>query len=417
MFAGFAVAIAIFGSGITDRWQVLAVTAAITVAMAIDDILDLSWRSKLGIEIGVGVLAVLLGITITTIAVPGAHTRSVWDLMWLAAPVTVVWLVGMQVSVNLLDGADGVAAGVIAIVAGRLPARRDQPHRAARPDEQMQSGVVILSGAVMGCCLGFLVFNLPPARVFMGDFGQPLPRRRALALITILGVAKVVVGLSILVPLIALGLPIGDTAFAIVRRTLAGRNPAAPDAGHLHHRLRAVGMTPLETAFTFYLVTGILGCLALTIYGHRRIIDIALGTARRRAGRCSSGATGAGFPRLPFVAAEESEVQVDGRRSAAVAHPPPGRARLSGAPARPGSRPAAQLAGIGHVDRRRADRAAAPRCRRRRTCCTRARSACWSGCWSGSPPSCYIAFAQFRPLPLTRRWVVSRGPIDIVALV
>ena len=77
--------------------------------------------------------------------------------------------------------------------------------------------------------------------------------------------------------MIALGLPIGDTAFAIVRRTLAGRNPAAPDAGHLHHRLRAVGMTPLETALTFYLVTGILGCLALTIYGHRRIIDVALG--------------------------------------------------------------------------------------------------------------------------------------------
>ena len=78
-------------------------------------------------------------------------------------------------------------------------------------------------------------------------------------------------------PLIALGLPIGDTLFAIVRRTLAGRNPAAPDAGHLHHRFRAVGMTPLETAVTFYLVTAILGCLALTIYGHRTIIFIALG--------------------------------------------------------------------------------------------------------------------------------------------
>jgi UDP-GlcNAc:undecaprenyl-phosphate GlcNAc-1-phosphate transferase len=132
--------------------------------------------------------------------------------------------------------------------------------------------------------------------------------------ITILGVAKVVVGLSILVPLIALGLPIGDTLFAIVRRTLSGRNPAAPDAGHLHHRLRAVGLNPVETALTFYLVTGILGCLALTIYGHRRIIDVALGLLvvaligliwrnRRR------------VPRLPFAAVEEGEVQVDGRRA------------------------------------------------------------------------------------------------------
>ncbi|MHB8488310.1 MAG: glycosyltransferase family 4 protein [Candidatus Dormibacteria bacterium] len=310
MFAGFAVAIAIFGSGITDRWQILAVTGAITIAMAVDDILDLNWLSKLGIEVGVGVLAVVLGITITTIAIPGSHVPSVWELGLLTAPVTVVWLVGMQVSVNLLDGADGVAAGVIAIVAGVCLLAAINRIQSAN---DVQSGVVILSGAVMGCCLGFLVFNLPPARVFMGDSGSHF-LGVALGAITILGVAKIVVGLSILVPLIALGLPIGDTAFAIVRRTLAGRNPAAPDAGHLHHRLRAVGMTPLETAVTFYLVTGILGCLALTIYGHRKIIDVALGLMvvalvvlvwrnRRR------------VPRLPFAPVEEREIQIDGRRA------------------------------------------------------------------------------------------------------
>ena len=113
--------------------------------------------------------------------------------------------------------------------------------------------MVILSGAVMGCCLGFLVFNLPPARVFMGDSGSHF-LGIALGAITILGVAKIVVGLSILVPLIALGLPIGDTLFAIVRRALSGQNPAKADAGHLHHRLRAVGLNPIETAVTFYLV-------------------------------------------------------------------------------------------------------------------------------------------------------------------
>jgi UDP-GlcNAc:undecaprenyl-phosphate GlcNAc-1-phosphate transferase len=314
MFAGFAVAIAIFGADITYRWQVIAVTAAITIAMAIDDILDLSWRSKLAIEVGAGVLAVLLGISITFLAFPGVHTPSVVDLGLLTAPVTVVWLVGMQVSVNLLDGADGVAAGVIAIVAGVcLLAAINRIGASSDAQSDIQSGVVILSGAVMGCCLGFLVFNLPPARVFMGDSGSHF-LGVALAVITILGVAKVVVALSILVPLIALGLPIGDTLFAIVRRSLAGRNPAAPDAGHLHHRLRAVGMTPIETAVTFYLVTGILGCLALTIYGHRRIIDIALGLLvvslvaliwrnRRRT------------PRLPFVSTEDGEVLIEGRRS------------------------------------------------------------------------------------------------------
>ena len=274
MFLGFAVAVAVFGGSIAYRWQVVAVCAAITIAMALDDIFDLSWQAKLVIEVGAGVLVAVSGVVITFIAVPGlgGHTP-VWELGWLAVPVTIVWITGMQVSVNLLDGADGVAAGVIAIVAGvcllaainRLQAPGD-----------IQSGVIVLSGAIMGCCLGFLVFNLPPARVFMGDSGSHF-LGVALGFVTILGVAKIVVGLSLLVPLIALGLPISDTAFAIVRRRRAGRSPAEPDAGHLHHRLLARGMTPLETALTFYLATGILGCIALSIYGHRKILDAALG--------------------------------------------------------------------------------------------------------------------------------------------
>jgi len=138
----------------------------------------------------------------------------------------------------------------------------------------LQSGVVILSASLMGVCAGFLVFNLPPARTFMGDTGSHF-LGVVLAAITIVGIAKVAVGLSILVPLIALGLPISDTAWAIVRRGRAGISPTTPDAGHLHHRLQARGMTPMETALTFYFTTGVLGCLGLAIFGHRKILDIA----------------------------------------------------------------------------------------------------------------------------------------------
>src|SRR5207302_7348928 len=149
---------------------------------------------------------------------------TVWQLGLLATPVTIVWVVGMQVSVNLLDGSDGVAAGVVAIVAAvcLLAAinRIESPH-------DVQTGVVILSGALMGCCVGFLIFNLPPARVFMGDSGSHF-LGVALGMITILGVAKIVVGLSLLVPLIALALPIGDTAFAMVRRRVARRPMSEP---------------------------------------------------------------------------------------------------------------------------------------------------------------------------------------------
>jgi len=272
LFAGFAVAVAIFGGAIAYRWQVVAVCGAITLAMAIDDVVDLSWRNKLAIEIGAGVFVAALGITINFVAVPGAHAPSAIDLGLLAAPLTVAWVTGMQVSVNLLDGADGVAAGVVAIVA--TVCLLAAVNRVVSPGDT-QSGVIVLSGALMGCCVGFLVFNLPPARVFMGDSGSHF-LGVALAAVTILGVAKVVVGLSLLVPLIALGIPIGDTFFAIVRRRRAGQSVAQPDAGHLHHRLLARGMSPMQTTLTFYLATAILGCIALSIYGHQRILLIAL---------------------------------------------------------------------------------------------------------------------------------------------
>ncbi|MEA2671801.1 MAG: UDP-GlcNAc:undecaprenyl-phosphate/decaprenyl-phosphate GlcNAc-phosphate transferase [Chloroflexota bacterium] len=271
MFAGFAIAVAVFGSGVPERWQVVAVTAAITLAMAVDDVLRLPAWSKLVIEMGAGILVALLGITITFFGFrtdPG----SILDLGLLAAPVTVVWLVGMQVSINLLDGVDGVAGGVVAIVAGVLLLAAI--NRLGGSAGEIQSGVIVMSGALMGCCFGFLFWNMAPARVFMGDSGSHF-LGVAVGTITVLGTAKVAVALTILVPLVSLGLPIGDTAFAIVRRRRAGTGIAAPDAGHLHHRLLALGLSPRETALAFYLATTILGCIALGIFGHRRVLAIA----------------------------------------------------------------------------------------------------------------------------------------------
>ncbi len=275
LFGGFAVALGVFGGSVSGRWEVIAVTAAITVAMLVDDILDLPWNAKLGIEAGAGMMVAALGITINYVTVPGSHGPTPFELGILAAPITVVFVLGMEVSINLLDGSDGVAAGVVAIVATVLMLAA--VNRVQGPGD-VQTGVIIMSGALMGCCCGFLVLNLPlfePARVFMGDNGSHF-LGVALAVISVLGVAKIAVALALLIPLIALGLPIGDTAFAIVRRSRAGRSPAEPDAGHLHHRMLATGMSPMETALTFYLMTAILGCVALFIFGHRRILDAAL---------------------------------------------------------------------------------------------------------------------------------------------
>ena len=270
MFAGFAVAMAVFGGSVSTRWQVVAVCAAITVAMCVDDILELPWWLKLTVEVGAGVAVAATGITIGFLALPGAQGVDVVNLGWVAFPITVVWVTGMQTSINFLDGSDGVAAGVVAIVAAVCLLAA--VNRVEAPND-VQSGVIVMCGALMGCCTGFLIFNLPPARVFMGDTGAHF-LGVALSVITIIGVAKVAVALSLLVPLIALGLPISDTAAAIIRRRRAGLSIAQPDAGHIHHRLLARGMSPMETALTFYLATAILGCIGLAVFGHRRILDV-----------------------------------------------------------------------------------------------------------------------------------------------
>ena len=273
MYLGFAVAVAAFGGSIATRWQIVGITGAITVAMAVDDIPGLNPRVKVLIELGAGLLAYLVGASIVFVAFPGSSGATLLHLGVMALPLTLLWFLGMQVSINLLDGVDGVAAGVVTIVAGVLLLAAINR---LGPSENAQSDVLVLSGALMGCCVGFLVFNFAPARTFMGDSGSHF-LGVALGMITILGVAKLAVAMSLFVPLLALGLPIGDTAFAIVRRRKAGRRIAYADTGHLHHRLLDLGFTARETALTFYLATAILGCMGLALFGHRRILLVAVG--------------------------------------------------------------------------------------------------------------------------------------------
>ncbi len=269
MMAGFVAALVCLGRGIQDWWQIAVVAALVTVLLALDDVLGLPFWTKLAIQALCSLLvAGVFAITISSVSLPGLALR----LGWAAIPITVIWLMGMQNSINLLDGVDGLAAGVVAIVGGVL-------YLAAvnrLTVEPRQAGVILLSAALIGACLGFLAFNFAPARIFMGDSGSHL-LGMLVGVITVLGVAKVTVALALFVPVLALALPIGDTAYAIWRRRRQGVSFAHADARHLHHRLLALGLSQRETAVTFYLVTAILGCLGLALFGHRKILAVALG--------------------------------------------------------------------------------------------------------------------------------------------
>ncbi len=265
---GFSAAVAIFGRGIPNWGPIVGIGVAVTALLALDDRLDLPYWTKLVLQLGCSlVVAAGFGVLITTVHLPGGVVR----LGWLAIPLTVIWMMGMQTSINLLDGVDGLAAGVVAIVAGiLLVAAVDR-----LSIDMNQSGVILLCAALVGACLGFLLFNFAPAKIFMGDSGSHF-LGLMVGIITIVGVAKVTAGLALVVPVAALGLPITDTAFAIVRRQRAGRSFAEADTRHLHHRLLARGLSVRETAVAFYLVTAILGCIGLAIFGHRTILATAM---------------------------------------------------------------------------------------------------------------------------------------------
>jgi UDP-GlcNAc:undecaprenyl-phosphate GlcNAc-1-phosphate transferase len=268
IMAGFVVAMASFGREVQDWLQIVVIAVVVAGLLAADDILGLPFWTKLVIQALCSLaVAWLFAISIQSVNLPGLAV----PLAWAAIPITMIWLMGMQNSINLLDGVDGLAAGVVAIVGGVLFLAAVNRLGVA----PSQGGVILLSSALIGCCLGFLVFNFAPARIFMGDSGSHL-LGMLVGIITILGVAKVTVALALFVPVVALALPIGDTAFAILRRRRQGVGIAHADARHLHHRLLQLGLTPRETAVTFYLVTAILGCVGLAVFGHRRILAVAL---------------------------------------------------------------------------------------------------------------------------------------------
>jgi UDP-GlcNAc:undecaprenyl-phosphate GlcNAc-1-phosphate transferase len=268
MYVSFAAAVLVFMPSARHTFGVLAVTGLATLLLLVDDRWHVRATVKLGMQLVVALAAIAFGqdFWITFIGLPGNH---VINLGILAVPVTVFWLLGMQNTVNFMDGVDGLAAGVVFIVAVTLMLAAG-----ARP----QIEVVQLGGALAGCCAGFLLFNFSPARVFMGDSGAHF-LGTAIGVISILGVAKVEVAFALVVPILVLGLPIADTAWAILRRRWIRASVARPDREHIHHRLQAFGLDARRTCYVFYSATALLGAIGLTLFGHGRILAVVVVTS------------------------------------------------------------------------------------------------------------------------------------------
>lgn len=224
----------------------------IVIVGIIDDFISLPAKVKLLGQILVACILVAFDIRIDFITDPFGDFIF---LEYLAIPVTIFWIVGITNTVNLIDGLDGLAAGVstIATVTILLVA--------------LQSGdlpVVFLTAALAGASLGFLHYNFNPARIFMGDTGSMFLGYMFVA-ISVIGAVKSVMTIALIVPILALGLPILDTTFAIVRRYRGGVPIFKPDKGHLHHRLLAMGFSQRQAVLLMYVFSAFLGLAAIAL--------------------------------------------------------------------------------------------------------------------------------------------------------
>jgi UDP-GlcNAc:undecaprenyl-phosphate GlcNAc-1-phosphate transferase len=226
----------------------------------IDDLRGLGPGPKLLFEFAAAAVIMSSGLLIERVTLLGAT----WSLGWIAWPVTAAWLVGMTNAFNLIDGVDGLAAGIIVLAGGAcgaiLVVRGHAPE-------------AMLLAALVGAAFGFLCFNFAPASIFLGDSGS-LVAGFLLAATAITGWQKGATALATGVPLLIFALPIADSALALVRRSVARptdgrtivatlRQIAQPDREHIHHRMLAMGWSVRRTVLILYGITAILSVLAL----------------------------------------------------------------------------------------------------------------------------------------------------------
>jgi UDP-GlcNAc:undecaprenyl-phosphate GlcNAc-1-phosphate transferase len=231
----------------------------------LDDTRGVNARTKLSAQVIVAVFAYAVGFRIEAVFVPGF---GIWQMGVFALPATVLWIVGIINAVNLIDGLDGLAAGVIFFAALTNFVVALVAH---------QIFVALVMSAIMGAMVGFLFYNFNPARIFMGDSGSYF-LGYLLATASLTGsLQKASTAVSLLVPMVALGVPIFDTLFSIVRRTLERRPVFSADRGHVHHRLLDMGLTHRRAVMLLYGVSILLTVSAIAIaLGRRWEIGIAL---------------------------------------------------------------------------------------------------------------------------------------------
>ncbi|OZI10400.1 undecaprenyl-phosphate alpha-N-acetylglucosaminyl 1-phosphate transferase [Bacillaceae bacterium SAS-127] len=231
----------------------------IIITGVLDDRFELSAKVKLAGQLLAALVVVVYGgVQMEDINLPFGGQM---EFGYLSIPLTILWIVGITNAINLIDGLDGLAAGVSSIALFTISLMA-----------YMKGDLYVMSVAllVLGSTLGFLHYNFHPAKIFMGDTGA-LFLGYIISVLALLGFKNVTV-VSLIIPIIILGVPITDTFFAIIRRKMNKQPLSAPDKSHLHHCLLRMGYTHKQTVVIIYAIASMFGLAAViftmaTIWG------------------------------------------------------------------------------------------------------------------------------------------------------
>ncbi|MFB7157014.1 MULTISPECIES: glycosyltransferase family 4 protein [unclassified Lysinibacillus] len=264
IFLSFLIAVAIFqpiliyNENGSDFLLAIIIGACIIVATGVvDDMREISAKAKLVGQL----IAALIVIFVGGIQIDMVNLPFIGELNFgiLSIPLTILWIVGITNAINLIDGLDGLAAGVSTIALITL---------AVMAIIMNNMFVLAIAAILAAATFGFLFYNFHPAKIFMGDTGA-LFLGFMISVLALLGFKNVTV-VSLIIPVIILGVPISDTFFAIVRRVRMKKKWSDPDKSHLHHRLLDMGFTHRQTVLIIYGIAMMFG-LAAVIFSMAKV--------------------------------------------------------------------------------------------------------------------------------------------------
>ncbi len=265
IFVGFLLSIIVFVSFSTQVMGIIIGALIIAMMGAVDDIMNLNAWVKLAVQVLAALVAIRCGIVFTAISNPNFLSyNTTIQIGWLAMPLTVLWIVGCTNAINLIDGLDGLAVGVSAISSFSMMI---VALFVADPN------TTFILAALCGACVGFMPYNMNPAKIFMGDVGSQF-LGYVLATTSIMGLFKLHTVITFIVPVLAMAIPLADTAFAFIRRILKGQSPFHADKGHFHHRLLALGLSQKQAVAVLYGVSAIMGLLGVLLAGKNTVMRI-----------------------------------------------------------------------------------------------------------------------------------------------